>query len=53
MKAIYGCTSEQLQKHLQENAKILRKMQSRARGKKYNGFTCEQLNKLANRFESL
>ena len=48
----YGCTQEQLNKHLKANAEILRKMATKAEGKKYNGFTREQLNHLAEGYEN-
>jgi len=50
--AIFGCTVDQAKQQFKQNAKQLRKMAEKAIGKKYNGFTHDQLIAKAIAFES-
>jgi transposase len=50
---IFGCTVEQAKAQYKANAEQLRKMQSKANGKKVNGYTAKQLSTMAQKIEAL
>lgn len=52
--AIFGCTEDQARAQLEANAKQLREMEGRAAatGRKYRGYTADQLAKQAAAFEA-
>jgi hypothetical protein len=50
--AVLGCTPAQLRAQFAKNARQLRAMAVKARGRKINGYSADQLNEMASHIEA-